>query len=183
MDLSGQLLIAMPQMSDPRFSRSVSLICSHEPAGAMGLILNKPVGDMRLSEVFDRLEIAAGPRGADPVYIGGPVETERGFVLHPAGDGAVPGSTPVGDSYALTATQDILENIARGAAPLRFRFALGYAGWGPGQLESEIAQNAWLTAPVSTALVFDTPTEALWDAALAAIGIDPVSLSGTAGRA
>lgn len=183
MDLTGQLLIAMPQMSDPRFARSVILMCSHEGEGAMGLILNKPVDGMTLSEVFDKLEIPAAVVGDMPVLIGGPVETERGFVLHGAGDGVVPGSLDIAQGFALTATQDILENVARGHAPRRFRFALGYAGWGAGQLEGEIAQNGWLTAPASDRLVFETQADELWDAALSVIGVDPVTLSGTAGRA
>lgn len=184
MDLTGQLLIAMPGMSDPRFMRSVVLICSHDDDGAMGLILNKPLQGMRFEEMLEKLDITAtADMTQSQIHIGGPVQTERGFVLHEdSWDGALQ-PLLIRGGFALTATQDILESIAQGSGPSRYKFALGYAGWGQGQLEAEIAQNGWLTAPAVPRLVFDTVAEDVWDSALATIGIDPVSLSGSAGRA
>lgn len=184
MDLTGQLLIAMPGMDDPRFSRSVVFICAHSDTGAMGLMINKPVGDMTLSEVFSRMQITPGQEAATaPVYFGGPVETERGFVLHRGTERADSEPLVIAGGYLLTATQDILVDLSKGQGPEPFLFALGYAGWSPGQLEGEIAQNGWLTAPASPDLVFGAEYNTVWDAALRSIGIDPVSLSGAAGRA
>lgn len=184
MDLTGQLLIAMPGMGDPRFARAVLLICAHSGDGAMGLILNRPLQGMTLREVFTRLDIdAKGAEGATPVHIGGPVETERGFVLHADAGRLAPDALTIGGGYVLTATQDILSDIATGTGPAPFFFALGYAGWGAGQLEGEIAQNAWLTAPAPADIVFPENRATLWEAALRSIGIDPVTLSGAAGRA
>ena len=184
MDLTGQLLIAMPGMGDPRFARSVVFICAHSDEGAMGLMVNKSVGDMQLREVFSRMEMTVTPDAATaPVYYGGPVETERGFVLHREATGFGPDPLIVPDGYVLTATQDILVALAEGTGPAPFLFALGYAGWASGQLEQEIVQNGWLTAPASTDLIFETAEDAVWDTALRSIGIDPVSLSAAAGRA
>ncbi len=184
MDLTGQVLIAMPGMDDPRFFRSVVFICAHSDEGAMGVIINKLVGDMTLREVFARIEITAkdGPIGT-PVHFGGPVETKRGFVLHLDESRQAPEPLIIPGGFVLTATRDILENIALDQGPTPFLFAVGYAGWGVGQLEQEIAQNGWLTAPASPALVFETAHNAVWDTALRSIGIDPVSLSAAAGRA
>lgn len=184
MDLAGQLLIAMPGMDDPRFARSVVLICAYGPEGAMGLILNKQVPQMTLAEVLERLEIPgrAGPVAA-PVHYGGPVETGRGFVLHRDLARAGPEPMAVPGAYVLTATRDVLEDLARDAGPAPFVFALGYAGWGAGQLEGEILQNGWLTAPAPAELVFRRDCAGMWEAALGSIGIDPLGLSGSAGRA
>lgn len=184
MDLTGQVLIAMPGMDDPRFVRSVVFICAHSDEGAMGVVINKHVGDMTLREVFSRIKIDAndGPLST-PVHFGGPVETKRGFVLHMDESRHAPEPLLIPGGFVLTATRDILEDIAMNRGPAPFLFAVGYAGWGVGQLESEIAQNGWLTAPASTALVFETEHDLMWDAALRCIGIDPVSLSGSAGRA
>lgn len=183
-DLAGQLLIAMPGMGDPRFARSVILLCSYSAQGAMGLIVNKHVTGMTLREVLERLDVDgdAGPAAA-PVHFGGPVETGRGFVLHRRMSAPGGGPLVVPGGYVLTATQDILEEMGAGAGPVPFLFALGYAGWSAGQLEREIAQNGWLTAPATPDLVFATEPAALWDAALRSIGIDPLSLSAAAGRA
>lgn len=184
MDLTGQLLIAMPGMSDPRFARSVIFICAYSDEGAMGLILNKRAGDMTLNEVFKRLDISTGKDvGARPVFIGGPVETERGFVLHSDKRRLAPDALAIGGEYVLKATQDILADIGKGSGPDPYMFALGYSGWGAGQLEGEIAENGWLTAQASPDLVFGTDPDVMWDAALRSIGIDPVTLSGAAGRA
>ncbi len=184
MDLTGQLLIAMPGMGDPRFARAVVFMCAHSQEGAMGLMINKPAGDMQLTEVFSRMDMAPAPQAATgPVYYGGPVETERGFVLHREAVGFGPDPLIVTGGYVLTATQDILAALADGTGPAPFLFALGYAGWAADQLEQEIAQNAWLTASATPALIFETADDAVWDAALRSIGIDPVSLSAAAGRA
>lgn len=184
MDLAGQLLIAMPGMDDSRFAGAVILICASSDAGAMGLIVNKYVADMRLGEVWERMEIDAGEGpSAARVHFGGPVQTERGFVLHPERPQHEAPPLVVPGGYAVTATQDILEDLAEGHGPDSFIFALGYAGWGPGQLAGEIAQNGWLTAPARPELVFTAQPGGLWEAALESIGIDPLGLSAVAGRA
>jgi putative transcriptional regulator len=185
MELAGQILIAMPGMADPRFDRSVVLICAHSEDGAMGLIVNKPLEDLSLSGLLEHLKIPLGPRGRDiRVHFGGPVERGRGFVLHSAdwrgpGDGtmAVPGG------LEMTATIDILQALAHGNGPGQALLALGYSGWGPGQLEAEIARNDWLTAPVARDLLFDPEDRLKWSAALRGMGIDPLTLSAAAGRA
>lgn len=183
-DLTGHLLIAMPGMGDPRFFSSLVYMCDHSDKGAMGLIVNKPVTDLKFSELLEQLEVDVSVEVDEtPVYFGGPVETGRGFVLHSADYESDLRTMPVQHGIALTPTLDILEDIARGAGPKQARMVLGYAGWGPGQLEGEIAQNGWLTCPGDAALVFDTPDAEKWTAALALLGVDPRGLSGTAGRA
>jgi putative transcriptional regulator len=171
-------------MDDPRFARSVVLICAYSAEGAMGLILNKHVTGMTLREVLERLDVDAdaGPAGA-PVHFGGPVETGRGFVLHRGGGETMGGPMVVPGGFMVTATQDILERMGAGKGPDPFVFSLGYAGWSAGQLEREIAQNSWLTAPATPDLVFGLDHTALWDAALRSIGIDALTLSASAGRA
>ncbi|RMD93284.1 MAG: YqgE/AlgH family protein [Alphaproteobacteria bacterium] len=182
--LAGKLLIAMPGMGDPRFERAVVFICAHSPEAAMGLIVNKPAPNLRLDDLLGQLEIPAGPATAGrPVHFGGPVETTRGFVLHSAeyeSDGA---TLKVDDTFAMTATLDILRDIARGAGPARWLATLGYAGWGPGQLDHEIQMNGWLTCDADPEIVFDTPDSEKWNAALKSMGVDAVSLSAAAGRA
>ena len=183
LDLTGQLLVAMPGMGDPRFDRSVVFVCAHSDDGAMGLIVNKPAADMRLGELFDQLEIACGgPAQAQPVYFGGPVETQRGFVLHGADYTSRLQTLEVG-AFGMTATQDVLEDIAIGEGPERALVMLGYAGWGPGQLEGEIVRNGWLTVGATPQLVFGTGDTSKWMKALGALGIDPLGRSGEAGRA
>ncbi|UWR23081.1 YqgE/AlgH family protein [Sulfitobacter sp. S190] len=184
MDLTGQLLVAMPAMGDPRFDRSSIFICAHSDDGAMGLIINKRADELTLEQVLEGMEIGPGDGCTGmPVHIGGPVETGRGFVLHSDDHRGALDPLVVPGGFALTATQDILDDIAAGAGPRRAIFALGYAGWGAGQLESEISQNVWLTCPASFDLVFSRPDDAKWDAALDSIGIDPLTLSAHAGRA
>lgn len=184
--LAGKLLIAMPGIGDPRFERAVILICAHDDAHAMGLAVNRPVGGLILSDLLERLEIATNPVGAkgldDAVLIGGPVERERGFVLHTA-DYHSEHSLPVGESLALTSTRDVLEILAHGQGPRRSVMALGYAGWGAGQLEQEIRDNVWLTCPADEALLFDDDHDHKWSQALAKLGVDPGLLSAVAGRA
>ncbi len=185
MDLAGKFLIAMPGMGDPRFARAVVLICAHSGDGAMGLIVNKPTPDLSFAALLDQLEIPRKGAGRDiRVHFGGPVERGRGFVLHsPDYHAAGGGTMAVGGGFGMTATQDVLAALARGRGPQEALLALGYAGWGPGQLEGEIARNDWLTADAARDLVFGTEDAAKWAYALRRIGVDPVSLSATAGRA
>lgn len=185
MDLTGKLLIAMPEMGDPRFEHSVVFLCSHGDDGAMGLIVNKPAADVRLGDLLKQLEIKPDrpERGRMRVHFGGPVETARGFVLHSADYDANLHSMQVSDGFSMTATLDILEDIATGQGPERALLALGYAGWGPGQLEAEISMNGWLTADAAPELVFGRPDDGKWEAALKTLGVDPLSLSASAGRA
>ena len=184
MNLTGKLLIAMPGLADPRFEHGVVLVCAHGPDGAMGLIVNKPVAGLGFGELLDQMEV---PHGASlrpvPVLFGGPVERGRGFVLHPDDQGAAEGRMHVPGGFALTTTRDILESLGQGRGPRRALLALGYAGWGGGQLEGEIARNDWLTVDADPELVFSTPAPAKWTAALARLGVDPLTLSSTAGRA
>lgn len=182
--LTGKLLIAMPAMGDPRFERSVVLVCAHSEEGAMGLILNKPTEDVTLSDLFEQLEIEAGAEARRmKVHFGGPVETGRGFVLHGPDYDASESTLTVDARFAMTATLDILEAFARGEGPGQALMALGYAGWGAGQLEAELAQNAWLTADATPELVFARDDAGKWQAALETLGIDTLMLSGSGGRA
>lgn len=184
MDLTGKLLIAMPGMGDMRFEHSVVFLCSHGPEGAMGLIVNKPAEDVRLSDLLSQLDIVPQPPERDmPVHFGGPVESARGFVLHSTDYASSLQSMKVSDEFSMTATLDILEDIATGAGPKRALMMLGYAGWGPSQLESEIAMNGWLTAEADPALIFATADAEKWGAALKSLGVDPLTLSASAGRA
>lgn len=184
MDLTGKLLIAMPGMGDPRFAQSVVILCSHGPDGAMGLIVNKPAPEVHLSDLLDQLGITPNPPASDlAIHFGGPVEGVRGFVLHSGENERDSPSLVVSDAFHMTATMDILEDIARGQGPGHALMMLGYAGWGPGQLESEIAMNGWLTAEADAALVYDMEDEDKWAAALQSLGIDPLTLSASAGRA
>ena len=184
MELVGTLLIAMPAMADPRFERSVILICAHGPDGAMGLIVNKPAPDLSFAGLLDQLGVARSPEGRDiRVQIGGPVERGRGFVLHSADYHSAAGTIPVAGGFGMTATLDILQDLADGGGPVQAVLALGYAGWGPGQLEAEIARNDWLTAEADAALVFAEEDGSKWARALKAMGIDPLTLSAAAGRA
>jgi putative transcriptional regulator len=185
LDLTGKLLIAMPGMGDLRFEHSVVFICSHTDDGAMGLIINKPAEDVTLSDLLSQLDISATPpeRGKVPVHFGGPVESMRGFVLHSPEYDAHLHSMVVSDEFSMTATLDILEDMAVGEGPDRALMMLGYAGWGSGQLENEIAMNGWLTADTDADLVFDLENARKWEAALKLLGVDPLSLSASAGRA
>ncbi len=184
LDLTAKLLIAMPGMGDPRFDRSLIFLCAYSGDGAMGLIVNKPAPDLAAADLLEQLGIAVGPGTIRlPVHAGGPVEHGRGFVLHSADYGR-PGTTMgIDGRFGMTATLEILEDIAKGAGPRRAILALGYAGWGPGQLEGEILRNGWLTCDASEDLVFATPDEEKWAAALQGIGVDARLLSSTAGRA
>ncbi len=183
-DLTGQMLIAMPGMADPRFDRSVIFLCAHSSEGAMGLVVNNVVTDLSFSELLSQLEISPTEAVASvPVHMGGPVEHGRGFVLHSGEYKEGDATLRVDDTFAMTATLDILEDIARGVGPEQTLMALGYAGWGPGQLEGELARNAWLTCAANSELVFGDDPGSKWTRALGTLGIDPVTLSASAGRA
>jgi putative transcriptional regulator len=184
-DLTAKLLIAMPGMGDPRFAGSVVFLCSHSGEGAMGLIVNKRMDEVTFSELLEQLEIARPDRVRDvPVCYGGPVELRRGFVLH-SSDYAPRGEEGlrIDDRFAMTATLDVLEDIANSRGPRQALLALGYAGWGAGQLEDEIGANGWLTAEAAPELVFGVAMDGKWQAALRSIGVDPLMLSSEAGHA
>lgn len=184
MDLTGKVLIAMPGMGDPRFANAVVFLCAHSPQGAMGFIVNKPTQELRLSDLLSQLAIPSTPDARDlPVHFGGPVEHGRGFVLHEYGYHSAHSTLDVNHDFAMTATLDILEDMAEGRGPDKAILALGYAGWGPGQLESELGQNGWLTAEADSDLVFGTRDPAKWEAALARLGISALMLSSDAGHA
>ena len=181
--LTGHLLIAMPAMTDPNFTRTVTYICEHNENGALGIVINRPL-QMDLGEVFEQL--ALEPADADlskqPVLRGGPVQTERGFVLHEPSQGW-DSTVEVSPTVHLTTSQDILTAMAQGTGPKRALMALGYAGWGAGQLEMEIGANAWLSVPASPAIVFETPYENRWLAAAELLGINLATISSEAGHA
>jgi putative transcriptional regulator len=184
LNLTGKLLIAMPAMGDPRFEHAVVLICAHSEEGAMGLIVNKPTGEVALSDMLDQLSIEHGPQSRQmEVSFGGPVEQTRGFVLHSLDYVSNVNTLKVESVFGLTATLDILEALAKGRGPERALVAIGYAGWGPGQLEDELSQNAWLTCDANMELVFDLPDTGKWDGALKSLGVDALLLSADAGHA
>jgi len=182
-DLTGQLLIAMPGMGDPRFDGSVVFLCDHSGEGAMGLIVNKPVPEVSFAEMIGQLGIEAMQPPRVPILFGGPVETGRGFVLHSGEYGNGEGTLKVDGGYGMTATLDVLEDLAHGGGPAQAVMALGYAGWAPGQLETEFQANGWLACDADEALIFGTAPEARWAAALERIGIDPRLLSTEGGSA
>ncbi|MBL4767899.1 MAG: YqgE/AlgH family protein [Rhodobacteraceae bacterium] len=184
MNLTGKILIAMPGMGDPRFDHSVIFMCSHGEDGAMGLIFNKPTPNMRLSDLLDQLEITPSDPGRNlAVHFGGPVERARGFVLHSAEYTSNLQTLNVSEEFSMTATLDILKDIALGSGPKRSLMMLGYAGWGAGQLEAEIGHNGWLTTEASQELVYALRDKDKWAAALKVLGVDPLLLSASAGRA
>ncbi len=181
--LSGQLLIAMPGMKDERFSKTVIYMCAHTPEGAMGLVLNQALDTLTFPDLLEQLGIEEQVDDNNiRVHVGGPVESGRGFVLHSM-DYHQEATLPVDDDIALTATIDILKAIARGRGPRKRLLALGYAGWGPGQLDGEIRANGWLQVPATHSLVFDTDLDTKWERAIATLGIDPMMLSDEAGHA
>jgi putative transcriptional regulator len=184
LDLIGAILIAMPGMADIRFAHSVVYLCDHSDKGAMGLIVNKPAVDMKFDDLLEQLDIAPSVAVDDiRVYFGGPVETGRGFVLHTTDYASELRTLKIDEGVALTPTLDVLEDIAAGRGPSRVMMMLGYAGWGPGQLEGEIAQNGWLTCEGGSDLIFDAPDTEKWSRALERMGVDPALLSGAAGSA
>ena len=184
--LAGQMLIAMPGIGDPRFERALVLVCAHDEHHAMGLAVNRPVEGLTIPDLLRRLDVSSSPHVPDDlVLMGGPVERERGFVLHTDDYEAEDGNTlKIGEGVALTATREVLEAMTSATRrPRRSVLALGYSGWGAGQLEQEIRQNVWLTVPADERLIFDGDHDAKWTLALAKLGIDPGLLSAEAGRA
>ena len=182
--LAGQLLVAMPQMMDPRFARSVVYVCAHsEDEGAMGLVINKLVASLTMEELLTHLKLEADARNkVRPVHFGGPVEPGRGFVLHTP-DYHEDATLLIGGEFAVTATLDILRAIGKGEGPRRNLLALGYAGWAPGQLDAEMQANSWLSVAADSDLVFDDDFDAKWQRALGKLGIDLSMLSTDAGHA
>jgi putative transcriptional regulator len=183
MDLTGKLLAAMPNVLDPRFDRALILICAHSNDGAMGLIVNHPLPDVPFAALAQSLGITAAAGIICDVYYGGPVEQGRGFILHRTGFGGGAAMLEIAGGYNLSATLDVLEQMAQGAGPSPALLALGYAGWGPGQLEAEIADNAWLTLDGLPDIVFGPKPKDKWTLALHHLGITPLTLSLVAGRA
>jgi len=181
--LTNQFLIAMPGMDDPNFAQTVTLVCEHSERGALGIIINRPL-TMDLGEVFEQLGLDASQShvSRQSVLLGGPVQTDRGFVLHSPGAG-FESTLPVSERLHLTTSRDILDALASGQGPERAIVALGYAGWEAGQLEDEMARNAWLTVPVDVSLLFDVPAEDRWQAAGRLLGINLLHLSSDAGHA
>ncbi len=181
-NLTHQFLIAMPAMADPNFSRTLTFVCEHNERGALGIVVNRPI-DVTLGALLRQVDIAFedSPMADQPVFYGGPVQFDHGFVLHrPLGSWK--STLPVGE-IGLTTSRDILEAMAQGQGPSERLVALGYAGWAPGQLEDEIKRNGWLTVAAGTELIFATPPESRYDAAMKALGIDPAFLSEEAGHA
>jgi putative transcriptional regulator len=187
-NLTNQFLIAMPGMGDPTFAGSVVYLCEHTEKGALGLVINKPV-DIKLRNLFEKVELnlTREDLAEAPVYFGGPVQTERGFVLHErlGTDGSPYSSTLAiaGGALDMTTSKDVLEALADGAGPRRLLVTLGYSGWGAGQLEDEIARNGWLTVDADPQIIFDTPVEQRYDRAVSLLGFDPHMLSQEAGHA
>lgn len=181
--LTGQLLVAMPGIGDERFDKTVIYLCAHSDEGAMGLVVNREIDSLTFPDLLEQLNIEPD-LGAQPIQVqfGGPVESGRGFVLH-SPDYVQDGTLVVDDSIALTATVDILRAIADGDGPKNTLLALGYAGWGPGQLDLEIRSNGWLHVPADEELIFGGDLEAKWEQAMTKIGIDPRMLSDAAGHA
>lgn len=181
--LTGQLLVAMPQMLDERFSTSVIYLCAHTEDGAMGLVVNKLLENVDLPDLLKQLDLEPDLKGVGiRVHFGGPVESGRGFVLH-SGDYVQDATMVINDHLALTATTDVLRDIAAGDGPQNSFLALGYAGWGPGQLDAEIQANGWLSLEADNSLVFGRDPKTVWQSALAKMGIDISMLSGDAGHA
>jgi putative transcriptional regulator len=186
--LDGQLLIAMPSMTDPRFHRAVIYMCAHSSEGAMGLVINQRAPHITLPKLLEQLDIGGSHPSLSPgrsiaVHVGGPVESSRGFVLHSSDYFAADSTLSINESVCLTATVDILKAIARGSGPNKAILALGYAGWAPGQLEREIQSNGWLNCPADFDTVFDSDIENKYARALHLLGVDPSHLVGISGHA
>ncbi len=181
--LAGQFVVAMPALADPNFSQTVTCISEHNAQGALGVIINRQHALLSAQEIFSELKIeVSDAAGKIPIHIGGPVHMDEVFILHGLPFGWQ-GCLPITDSLAISNTVDVLTAIARGAGPADFLIALGCAGWGPGQLEDELRENAWLTGAVNNDVIFHTEIGGRWESALRGIGVDPALLSGTAGHA
>jgi len=182
--LDGKILIAMPLMADPRFERSLIYMCAHSDQGAMGLVINKPAPDLEFTDLLKQLNIEiAADVSKIHVHFGGPVEHGRGFVLHSAEYESQDATLHVNDQFGMTATLDVLKDISTGKGPSDCLLALGYAGWGPGQLEEELKSNGWLTCDANADLVFAEADQSKWTAAVKSLGISPSFLSSEGGRA
>ncbi|MEJ7668632.1 MAG: YqgE/AlgH family protein [Casimicrobiaceae bacterium] len=183
LNLTAHFLIAMPAMADPRFANTLTYVCEHNEEGALGIVINRPI-DMTLSSLFDQINVPLNnnPLGGAPVHFGGPVQIDRGFVLHrPLGNWQ--STLAISDDLGLTTSKDVLEALARGEGPKDVFVSLGYAGWSAGQLEQELAQNAWLTVEANADVLFDVPPEQRLPAAMQLLGIDFARLSEGAGHA
>jgi len=180
--LSNHFLVAMPALADPNFSQTVTLICEHNERGALGIVVNRP-SELTLADIFAQLSLASEDPGLgqQTVFHGGPVQTDRGFVLHD-GD-AWESSLEISPSLRVTTSRDILTALARGEGPANWLVALGYAGWGAGQLEQEMVANAWLSVPAEAGIIFSTPVDQRYRAAAALLGVDLSQLSNSAGHA
>jgi putative transcriptional regulator len=182
-NLTHHFLIAMPNMADPYFAKTLTYVCEHNDQGALGLVVNRPI-DMTLQALFERLSLTLKHKDLSdaPIYFGGPVQTDRGFVLHePTGNWQ--STLRVRDSIGLTTSKDILEAVGRGEGPQKILVTLGYAGWSAGQLEHELGQNAWLTVEAKDAILFDLPSEERLPAAMELLGVDYARLADSAGHA
>lgn len=181
--LINQFLVAMPTLQDPNFFHGVTYMCEHNDEGAMGIMINRPL-DIELGEVFGQMDIEARDEGItrQPIFLGGPVQCERGFVIHRP-HGQWDATLKVTDEIGVTSSRDILEAIAAGNGPGHNLVALGYAGWGPGQLERELAENAWLSVPADHRILFETPYDKRWESAAALTGVDLNRLSSDIGHA
>ncbi|MEW7975575.1 MAG: YqgE/AlgH family protein [Candidatus Thiodiazotropha endolucinida] len=182
-NLTNHFLIAMPRLEDPNFFHTVTYICEHTSDGAMGIVINRPM-DLHLADIFEQLEIQISTKdiAEQPVYIGGPVQSDRGFVLHESSTEWA-STLKVTADISVTTSLDILEAIAAGKGPEHNLVALGYAGWGAGQLESELAQNAWLSGPAESDIIFNRASDERWQAAADLLGVDLNLLSGDTGHA
>ncbi len=186
-DLTNQFLIAMPGMVDETFAGTVVYLCEHNEKGALGLVINKPI-DIKLKNLFEKVELSLDRRelAEQPVFFGGPVQTERGFVLHEKlgeGRGHYSSTLSVPGGLEMTTSKDVLEALAEGAGPSKVLVTLGYSGWQPGQLEDEIGRNGWLTVGADPKVIFDTPVDQRYERAVSLLGIDPRMLSQEAGHA
>lgn len=181
--VTGQFLLAMPHMQDPRYEKAVIYICGHDTNGAMGIVVNKHLGDLTLKGLLEYLNLPKESINRDlPIYFGGPIDTGRGFVLH-SDDFTHPGTVPLGNHIALTATVDVLQSIAGGNGPKDCLLAMGYVGWGPGQLDSELHSNRWLQVEADAETLFHVPIEYRWEKAIAKLGVTPENLSDEFGQA
>lgn len=184
MTLTNHFLIAMPNLVDFMFNQAVIYVCAHNAEGSMGVVVNQPLLDVRLGEVLDQMKIDVAKSSVNEqlVFLGGPVQPERGFIIHTPNT-SWQSTLIASDELGVTSSQDILQAIAKGEGPEKTLVILGYAGWAAGQLEQEIASNFWLTAPADPRILFDTPYDMRWRAAVATLGIDPSTLTGDAGHA
>jgi len=181
--LTNHFLIAMPTLADSNFYRTVTFVCEHSAEGAMGIVINRAT-DLRLGDILEQLDIAAADKSLvkQPVYLGGPVQNNRGFVIHePLGNWE--STLPVTDTVGVSTSRDILAAIAEHRGPDRYLIALGYAGWSAGQLEREIGENSWLSSPANRQILFELPVESRWSAAAGLVGVDLTTLSSEAGHA